>query len=516
VIGARTTLIRGKAWIGTATWVFGLWAAWQLGRWISKGDMSALQFAAMGATVCVIGVVTLKNWRRGFYIFLVWLLLEDLVRKFMGNSMIVYFGKDVLVGLTFLSLVMMARARRLSFFRPPFMIWFSLFFLLAVMQVFNPNSPSLFYGLLGFKLYFYYFPLIFVGYALIRDQKDLYRFLLITMIFAGLIAGVGIVQAVVGPQFLNPAEIAPDIRQLSTLYRYAPISGAKVFRPSSVFVSDGRFASYLVLMWIVGLGMSGYLLLRRQRGQLLVLGSMGFIVVAIALSGSRGAFVESIGSTLILIAAFLWNAPLASRQAHRLGSAASRICIAAGCALLLGITFFPDAIGARWSLYSETLSPSSPYSELVSRGAEYPTENLMYAITQPNWIFGNGIGTTSLGTQYITRILREPPPTIGSESGWGNLLLELGILGLALWLAWTVAATVACWRVAICLMKTVYAPLGFSIAWFVFLLLILTSYHTLAGYQNYISNAYLWVLMGILFRLPGLAARDSLLAAPYA
>ena len=40
---------------------------------------------------------TLRDWRNGFYVFLVWLLFEDLVRKFLGNNLAIYFGKDVLV-----------------------------------------------------------------------------------------------------------------------------------------------------------------------------------------------------------------------------------------------------------------------------------------------------------------------------------------------------------------------------------------------------------------------------------
>ena len=44
---------------------------------------------------------------------------------------------------------------------------------LGLIQVFNQNSPSILYGLLGFKVYFYYVPLLFAGYALIRTDGDL-------------------------------------------------------------------------------------------------------------------------------------------------------------------------------------------------------------------------------------------------------------------------------------------------------------------------------------------------------
>ena len=49
------------------------------------------------------------------------------------------------------------------------------------MQVFNTESPSVVYGLLGLKLYFYYVPLMFVGYALIDTNRDLERLLMFNL-----------------------------------------------------------------------------------------------------------------------------------------------------------------------------------------------------------------------------------------------------------------------------------------------------------------------------------------------
>src|SRR5205085_617977 len=87
----------------------------------------------LAAVIAAVGVAgkTLRDWRSGVYLFLTWLLFEDLVRKYMGNSMYVYFGKDVLIGVTYASLVM-ARLRgdRTELFRPPFKYALGLFVLL--------------------------------------------------------------------------------------------------------------------------------------------------------------------------------------------------------------------------------------------------------------------------------------------------------------------------------------------------------------------------------------------------
>ena len=76
---------------------------------------------------------------------------------------------------------------------------------------------------------------------------------------------LGIIQAIVGVSFLNPQVLAPDIANFR-MFTGTPHQGlVVVYRPSSVFVSDGRFAWYLTMVWLIGLGAVGYLVLRRQR-----------------------------------------------------------------------------------------------------------------------------------------------------------------------------------------------------------------------------------------------------------
>src|SRR5260370_28048228 len=134
------------------------------------------------------------------------------------------------------------------------------------MQVFNPASTNIIYGVLGLKLFFYYMPLLLVSYSFLNSEKELRRFFFVNLILATIIVSLGVVQAILGHTFLNPANPAAEIRELSTLYRVAPISGAIMYRPNSVFVSAGRFADYLLVVWLLVFAFSGYLLLRHRRG----------------------------------------------------------------------------------------------------------------------------------------------------------------------------------------------------------------------------------------------------------
>jgi len=271
-------------------------------------------------------------------------------------------------------------------------------------------------------------------------------------------------------------------------------------------VSDGRFASYLLLMWLLGIGAASYFVILGHRLQKVVFGSIAIIFTAITLSGSRGIFVHTLASTLVLATAFLWGAPWRWQKGYRLVKALRTGFGLASAALLATMFFFPSAVGARWAFYYESLAPDSPQSELVTRAWDYPIQNFLKAFTFPDWPWGYGIGTASLGSQYITRILQAPSSWIGVESGYGNIMLETGILGVLLWLVWTVALVVSGLRLAVKLRGSAVFPVGFSIVWYAFLLLFPFTYGTLVFYQNFVLNAYLWVLVGILFRLPFLGS----------
>ena len=156
------------------------------------------------------------------------------------------------------------------------------------------------------------------------------------------------------------------------------------------------------------------------------------------------------------------------------------------------------------TFYTQTLLPSSPSFELANRTWEYPLGEFQKAFTFPHWPFGYGIGTCSVGTQYVTRILGAPAMYIGVESGYGNLLLEMGVPGVLLWLIWTGVLLAEAWKVVRQLRGTPLFPMGFAIFCFAFITLLP---EMAAGIpiENFVNSAFLWLLLGILFRLPALS-----------
>src|SRR5579863_9248243 len=482
---------------------------WALANSIVTGSTDRLIMGAMAIALLVIVAATLNNWRIGVLLFILWLLFEDLARKYLGNGLILFFGKDVLAAITYLSLWRAKRRGEVPWFKPPFIVPLALFFALAFVQMFNTWTPSVLYGFLGLKLYFYYFPLIYAGYALIRNANDLEQLLFYNLGLGMLIALLGIIQSIVGLKFLNPSALAPELEVLGNLTRFSPITHRAVPQPTSVFVSTGRFASYIILVVILALGANAYLLVTRRRGAAYGIPAVGIAAVATVQTGSRGSLIYVAMSMLVLSAGFLWGAPRRWGRGRRLVKAMRGAFLVSAAGLFLMIEFFPSSIGANWAFYSETLSPTSSASELQNRTWTYPLHNLMIALQHPRWLYGDGTGTASLGMQYVAKLLGQAPIGFWVENGWGTLILEMGILGPILWIIWTSTLLYFSWKVVRRLRGTVYFPVALSIFWYAFMLLVPFSYNGMAPYQNYVMNAYLWLLIGVLFRLPHLAVAEQ-------
>jgi len=485
--------------------VFFVVAAYKAAGYVIAGDIDGLAFIALASVGGVFVVAMLNNWRNGLYFFLGWLLFEDFARKYLGNNMAIYFAKDALAAVVYLSFFLVYRRRQVVSFRPPFLIPVLLFVWFGVMQIFNPASTHLVYGVLGVKLFFYYVPLTFVGYALLNSEEELRRFFFVNTILALVIVSLGIAQAIIGHTFLNPQIMADEIRELSTLYRVAPISGLTLYRPNSVFVSTGRFGNFLLVTWLLIFGFSGYLLLRHKRGRTLAFVALVLTVAALALCSSRGVVLWSIGSAIVGVVAFIWGAPWRQREVIRVLRTAQRAAL--GVALGIGLLFFifPDALLSRVAFYTETLTPGAKSSDLQTRTWDYPVRNFLGAFSYDRWPYGYGIGTTSLGTQYVARFFGAKPPVVGVESGFGTLVVEMGVGGLLLWFVMSFAILLSAWRVVKLLRGSPWFPLAFMIFWYAGLLLFPITFSGMQAYQDFVLNAYFWLLLGVLFRLPTLA-----------
>ena len=478
-----------------------VYAAYQVAQAILADNLAGLGFAAVLLLGVAVFIAVLNDWRRGLYLLIGWILFEDFVRKYLGNNMVIYFGKVILAIVLYISFFRAMKSQKIKKFAMPFRVPLLIFVWFCVLQMFNPASPTIFYGILGLQINFLFIPLFYVGYAVTESEADLHRLFSFICVLILIVAALGLAQSIVGPTFLNPKVMQEDIRELSNTYRAAPISGVIAYRPTSVFVSAGRFQDFLIVSWLISLGYGGYLLLRRRKGRTLAFTTVGVVAAASVMSASRGVFMWNTGGTLLIVAGFLWGAPWRQREALRVVRAIQRTSLLIGIGLIILLTIFPKELGSRMAIYSETLMPDSPASELVQRTQTYPIQQLEYAFSDPRWPYGYGLGTCTLGTQYVVRIMHAARLAVGVESGYGNMVVELGIVGLILWNVLGVAIGASSWKVVTELRGTPWFPLAFAIFLYSMLIIFPMEFTGNSAYQDFVLNADLWLFLGVLYRL---------------
>jgi hypothetical protein len=144
-ISPTTSGSRTKFYSSVALFVFALLAAFEISQFVLINDWTGLGFIVIGIAGLAFAVRILNNWRHGLYIFFGWLFFEDFARKFLGNNMVIYFAKDVLVILVYISFYLARRkSREIVRFRPPFLLPLLIFFWFAAAQVLNPGASSMF------------------------------------------------------------------------------------------------------------------------------------------------------------------------------------------------------------------------------------------------------------------------------------------------------------------------------------------------------------------------------------
>jgi hypothetical protein len=82
----------------------------------------------------------------------------------------------------------------------------------------------------------------------------------------------------------------------------------------------------------------------------------------------------------------------------------------------------------------------------------------------------------------------------------------MGFLAPILWLILAAMVLRSAWIILRSVQGSSVYPVAFSIFWFSFILLLPQMFGSLNAYQNFIVNAYFWLLLGVLFKLPELVA----------
>jgi len=214
------------------------------------------------------------------------------------------------------------------------------------------------YGVLGLKLFFYYVPLLFVGYALSIPSRNCAA----SFCEYGSCAGYcfpGIAQAIIGHTFLNPQSLPRNIRELSGLYRMSPVTGLLMYRSYFGFREYCRyreFCFWLTLVTRLWFSAATCSTAPPIRGRALAFLVLVLTVAALALCASRESSFGAPAVPSLGVLLLLWGAPWRQREVLRVMRTVQRAAL--GIALGVGLLFFifPDALLSRVAFYTETLT----------------------------------------------------------------------------------------------------------------------------------------------------------------
>lgn len=446
----------------------------------------------LGAMVpLLLAPILLKRWQLSVAVLLVWLVVEDLVRKLAGNDIRVYFIKDLIFLLVLVSLVSSTEFR-LAWEKATGKQRFALYALLAWALVMS--VPTAFddwrVPLIGLRLDFMYIPLVVAGYLVGRESERLKRWLAGLAALGGLASAVGILQAFLGPQFLSPSEPTPGLGLLVTVR--GNLATGSVYRPSGTFVSSGRFASMAIIALALGLAA---LAIRRRESRSTVLLAVASAMGAVWVSGGRAGFLAGI---MLVLAALI--APSFARMRAGLGRATTVAVAGLTIAGLLAL-FAPSLISSRASWYQSTLDPRSSRNEWTHRLTSLTGSTIEGM--ELGGLIGRGTGNQSIGLQYIVGgEERSPSGIYVVEGGYATVAVEWGIIGLVLWIYWTVAWTRRQWESIKAVRGTSLAATGLVLFALNIFFLFLGFFGGFQGFQNYFANAYFWLLSGLIFGLP--------------
>ena len=367
---------------------------------------------------------------------------------------------------------------------------------IVVAQAFNPNLPKPLVGLIGVKVWLFYVPLVFLGYHLVRTREELHRLfrLMALLALVPAVLGLGEAALIYGGHAHAVYRLYGNAAGAVTqeFVSFGLPGGGSLRRIPSTFSSFYQYYLFLALMLAVAYAWWRGGRERSRRAAAGVAAVWLLLLAASFLTGVRAGFFMTPFLLVLLVA-------LEGRRALRFGVRwllpATLIVVALGSALsgshLLGVWTEIGHVGRQE--FGDVIVTSS-------REAVHLTT------------FGLGTGIDSVGARYAYAdddAWKESIfPVLGrwQESWYVKTWIELGLAGLLIVLALFGTIVVRAVRAHL----AVRDP-GLRASSAALLAVVIWSIVYIAKSQ-YIDldplNVYFWLFVGLLFRVPTLAAAD--------
>jgi hypothetical protein len=368
-------------------------------------------FGAAGATLWAVA-----NWRQAVQVVMVLLVVEGAIRKwlFPGAQDIVYLGKDVILLGTYLGFL--RERERLRIKPPPLPSFYAALGLgagVGALEIFNPSLPNLLVGVLGFKAYFLYVPILFVLPAAFPTDRDLVLFLRRYILLSIPVGALAVAQ------FLSPSSSL-----LNTYARSAEATGyvstfgsSEYVRVTATFSYISGYGSYLVAITILVLA---YLAATRWRlrHSLAAYVALGMAALGMLMTGSRGP----VFMLALLFPVYWWLAVIRGAEG---GATFAR--------LLVGLTLVGILLGSLGADAVAAFRGRAAGSQDVGGRLAAPFI-APWDILADAGPLGYGIGATHQTAIAVTQgiVPYSWLQARGSEVESGRVMLEIGPIGFLL------------------------------------------------------------------------------------
>ena len=403
------------------------------------------------ALVAPCALLAIRYWRGSLFGVFVLLVFEGALRKwaFPWAEAQIYLVKDAILLAAYLGFILDGR-RKLPAEKGIGLITIVLVvsFLWGVIEVYNPNSPSILVGLMGLKTYFLYAPVAFILPYAIKSREHLLVLIRRYLIMAIPVAVLGFIQIMGGPEsslnvYVNRSEDAPAmLAHFGSTYDFIRTSGT--FSYISGYTAFLTFVAFLAIGYNMAYGW-------RIKNNITPMLALSLIVGAMFTTGSRAPVYMLVATGPVI----LWLA--AKSRILSLGTA-MRLVIVLPIITILATSVSPRAFQA----FTERAEQSD--SDMLERLTGPLDETIGILSYGP--VLGMGIGTTH---PAALSIMGATFPSwlndLLTEAEMARVTVELGPIGLVVYyllLRFLIAAFAL--RCARSFKDPAYRALGFVLA----------------------------------------------------
>jgi hypothetical protein len=399
----------------------------------AKGPMLALAFGLFVAML--IYAFTSEG---GALLCLILAAYFEALYKGAAPSVFTLLVKDFFLVIGILRLLFVSqRQRDFRWVGQPFTTFAVVFFIYALALMFAPSTRSILLALAGFRTWILWMPVYFPTYAYFTDKQKIIRLLTLVLLMQLPVQVYGIIQGNIGYEH---TKIIPGFYEITKWYKvdvdlskdrpadaeggldanFKPIMNV---RACSITISPGTFGSMSMMTILLALGLLAYTSSPQIRLWSLItaLASAGGLLA----SGSRTPMVGLLAGIIVMLAL----------SRHRAALIAGMIVITIGAAV-----FLKDISGGGAVRLRKTLTVQGAISRSMYPMMEGWSEGLVHP-------FGNGIATgTGMGRVFYSAGLQTGEGAKFIENEFARSLVELGLVGAAIWLSMLVTALWHCYR----------------------------------------------------------------------